>query len=414
MTDVSTLPSPTDAPAVTLAGAPVHTADADAAWWRTPSSTRSTRARSPTPTATASATCPASPRACRYLRDLGVDAVWLSPVLHARRRPTPATTSPTTATSTRSSARWPTSTRCSRAPTSSACKVIVDLVPNHSSDEHEWFQAALAAGPGQPRARALHVPRRPGRARRAAAEQLGVASSAARRGPASPRPTARPASGTCTCSTPSSPTSTGSNPEVRDRVRGRSCGSGSTAASTASASTSRTAWSRRTACPTGPRRRRCWATPTTPSPEARLRGRQAGPDVGPGRRARDLPRLARGARRLRRPTASSCAEAWVAAAGAAGPLRAPRRDAPGVQLRLPGDAPGTPPRCATVIDVLAARPTTRSAPRPPGCCRTTTSCATPPGSGCPPARRRPNGIGAGDPQPDADARPAPGPRRDRC
>ncbi|WP_323099626.1 glycoside hydrolase family 13 protein [Intrasporangium sp. YIM S08009] len=27
-------------------------------------------------------------------------------------------------------------------------KVIVDMVPNHSSDEHVWFQAALAAGPG--------------------------------------------------------------------------------------------------------------------------------------------------------------------------------------------------------------------------------------------------------------------------
>ena len=27
-------------------------------------------------------------------------------------------------------------------------RVIVDLVPNHSSDEHEWFQAALQAGPG--------------------------------------------------------------------------------------------------------------------------------------------------------------------------------------------------------------------------------------------------------------------------
>ncbi|GLZ80320.1 glycosidase [Actinorhabdospora filicis] len=29
-------------------------------------------------------------------------------------------------------------------------KVIVDIVPNHSSSAHEWFQAALAAGPGSP------------------------------------------------------------------------------------------------------------------------------------------------------------------------------------------------------------------------------------------------------------------------
>ena len=35
-------------------------------------------------------------------------------------------------------------------------KVVVDLVPNHSSDQHAWFQAALAAGPGSPeRARYL-------------------------------------------------------------------------------------------------------------------------------------------------------------------------------------------------------------------------------------------------------------------
>lgn len=29
-------------------------------------------------------------------------------------------------------------------------RMFVDIVPNHSSDQHEWFQAALAAGPGSP------------------------------------------------------------------------------------------------------------------------------------------------------------------------------------------------------------------------------------------------------------------------
>ena len=29
-------------------------------------------------------------------------------------------------------------------------RTIIDVVPNHISDQHEWFQAALAAGPGSP------------------------------------------------------------------------------------------------------------------------------------------------------------------------------------------------------------------------------------------------------------------------
>lgn len=35
-------------------------------------------------------------------------------------------------------------------------RVIVDLVPNHTSSEHSWFQAALAAGPGSPERARYH------------------------------------------------------------------------------------------------------------------------------------------------------------------------------------------------------------------------------------------------------------------
>lgn len=35
-------------------------------------------------------------------------------------------------------------------------RVMVDLVPNHTSDEHEWFRAALAAGPGSPERARYH------------------------------------------------------------------------------------------------------------------------------------------------------------------------------------------------------------------------------------------------------------------
>ncbi|MET7638746.1 glycoside hydrolase family 13 protein [Streptomyces sp. NPDC005438] len=40
-------------------------------------------------------------------------------------------------------------------------RVIVDLVPNHSSDQHEWFQRALREGPGSPVRERYHF--RPGR-----------------------------------------------------------------------------------------------------------------------------------------------------------------------------------------------------------------------------------------------------------
>jgi len=84
-----------------------------------------------------------------YLRDLGVDALWITPFY----------------TSPQNDHGYDVADYCDVDPLFGSLsdadtlldrahelglKVIVDLVPNHTSDAHEWFQAALAAGPGSP------------------------------------------------------------------------------------------------------------------------------------------------------------------------------------------------------------------------------------------------------------------------
>jgi alpha-glucosidase len=83
------------------------------------------------------------------LADLGVDAIWLSPFM----------------TSPQKDAGYDVADYCDVDPLfgtlddfdamtaqahANGIRVIVDLVPNHSSDAHPWFQAALAAEPGSP------------------------------------------------------------------------------------------------------------------------------------------------------------------------------------------------------------------------------------------------------------------------
>src|SRR6476659_2583787 len=84
-----------------------------------------------------------------YLADLGVDALWINPWY-----PSPMADAgydvadyrgvePLFGTLDEAQALI-------REAHEHGLRVLLDIVPNHTSDRHPWFQAALAAGPGSP------------------------------------------------------------------------------------------------------------------------------------------------------------------------------------------------------------------------------------------------------------------------
>lgn len=84
-----------------------------------------------------------------YLKDLGVDAIWLSPFYPSQladggydvddyRNVDPKL------------GTMDDFDELAKAAHARDIKVVVDIVPNHSSNLHEWFKAALAAEPGSP------------------------------------------------------------------------------------------------------------------------------------------------------------------------------------------------------------------------------------------------------------------------
>ncbi|GCD89521.1 glycoside hydrolase family 13 protein [Nocardioides sp. LS1] len=90
-----------------------------------------------------------------YLRDLGVDALWITPFYTSPQNDHGYDVADYTDVDPLFGSIADADALLDRAH-ELGLKVIVDLVPNHSSDQHEWFQAALAAGPGSPeRARYL-------------------------------------------------------------------------------------------------------------------------------------------------------------------------------------------------------------------------------------------------------------------
>ena len=180
-----------------------------------------------------------------YLRDLGVDAVWVTPFY-----PSPMADGGYDVADYRDIdplfGSLDEAERLVKEAHGHGLRLIVDLVPNHTSDRHVWFQEALAVAAGLAGPRALPLPPRP---RAAAASRRTTGSRCSADPPGSACPTA---SGTCTCSPPSSPTWTGRTTRS-SRSSTTSCASGWTAASTASASTSPTASPRTRPCPTSAR-----------------------------------------------------------------------------------------------------------------------------------------------------------------
>jgi alpha-glucosidase len=90
-----------------------------------------------------------------YLRALGVDAIWVTPFYPSPQNDAGYDVSDYTDVDPRFGTLEDVDALLARAH-ELGLRVIVDLVPNHTSSEHTWFQQALAAGPGSPeRARYL-------------------------------------------------------------------------------------------------------------------------------------------------------------------------------------------------------------------------------------------------------------------
>ncbi|MEU6248161.1 glycoside hydrolase family 13 protein [Glycomyces sp. NPDC047010] len=90
-----------------------------------------------------------------YLAELGVDAIWLSPFYASPQKDAGYDVSDYRKIDPRFGDLGDFDRMLADAH-AAGIRLIVDLVPNHTSSEHEWFKAALAAAPGSPERERYH------------------------------------------------------------------------------------------------------------------------------------------------------------------------------------------------------------------------------------------------------------------
>ncbi|MBT2482870.1 glycoside hydrolase family 13 protein [Streptomyces sp. ISL-94] len=95
-----------------------------------------------------------------YLKELGVDAVWLSPFYASPQADAGYDVADYRAIDPMFGSLHD-ADAVIREAHELGLRIIVDLVPNHCSDQHEWFKQALREGPGTPLRERFHF--RPGR-----------------------------------------------------------------------------------------------------------------------------------------------------------------------------------------------------------------------------------------------------------
>ena len=107
----------------------------------------------------------------QYLAELGVDGIWISPWYPSPMADGGYDVSDFTGIHPMFGTIEQAGALISEAH-EAGLRVLVDIVPNHTSNEHPWFQAALAAAPWLTGTWPLSLPGRQRSERRRAAQQL--------------------------------------------------------------------------------------------------------------------------------------------------------------------------------------------------------------------------------------------------